>query len=159
MAAVAAMGISGKGCSIFPREDSGPAGISVGDAEVEGQDKVDDVEGLMDDDYHGMDIDLLGAISPPTDGLRVIEPNHQPTVSRWSHDHTSPLFMPECTPEALPHQPLFLHDSEDEQDPIHLVRQAPFSKDLICKDYHVYDNHYECHIITSVIWVSRGSWR
>lgn len=119
VAAMAAMGVSGKSCSIFRQEVGGPTGMSVGDAEAEGEDKVDDVKGLMDDDglYHGMDIDLLDAISPPMDGSRVIEPNHQPTISWQSHDHTSPLF----TPEALPHQPLFLLDSEDEQNPIHLI--------------------------------------
>lgn len=149
----AAMGVSETRRSISPQEDGGPTGISARDAEVEGQNNADD--GL----YHEMDIDLVDAISSPTIDSSVIKPNHQPTIAQRSHDHTSALFTPEYSPEALPRQSLFLFDSEiseEEKNPIHLVRQAPFSECLISKDHCVYDNHHERHIITSVIWVSEG---
>lgn len=126
------------------------------DLEMESQDTTIDVERSDDDLHREMDIDLTDAMSSPTDGWRgsppVIEPNHQ-----GSHGQPSPLFTPECTPEVFSSLPLFLPDSEEDKNPIHLVRHATFAKDLISKDYHVYDNHYERHIITTVVWVSGDS--
>ena len=114
---------------------------------------VESLDGVDDDLHHEMDVDLTDTIPPATDGLRgsslVIEANQ----GSHDHDQVSPLFTPECTPAVSPGQPLFLPDSDDE-NLIHLVRRAAFSEDLISTDYHAYDNHYERHIIRTVIWVS-----
>jgi len=176
---VAAMGVSGQSRSdIFQPEDRSSNEISMKDLEMEGEnhtDHIDDLKKLTNDDdglHHEMDIDFMDATSSPTEGPRVTIPRFYdqtsplftpertpPSPKRTtppSPERTPPLFTPERTPDVLSRQPLFLPEDGDQAKSIHVIQRAPFLNDLISKEYCVYDNHYERHMVTTIFWVSGG---